>query len=548
MKSDTPELISTGNAFTVKYKGNFLYSSKDPLGNVARIIANTTIHEKTLIFIPGIGLGYGVKELLKKLPNSCFIICVEIDRNLMDLCLNHGELKDLNDKRLIILRTDGIGSVIQALSTIGVHNVRRMQTVKLSASYQLFAEYYTRIQEVLQTEIKNYWQNKMTMIFMGKLLVKNIITNLPYLAHAGDIAQVKTSLPIAVIGAGPSLDSSIRLLKEIQDRVLILVVDTALSTLCAHSLLPDFILSLEAQFINIQDFITDNRPEIPLLCDCSVSPQVMRLCKSIFCFSSQFYDLQLLKRLNQLGLLPSPIPALGSVGIAAVYCALQITSGPVLLAGLDFSYGGKKTHAKNTYFHKLISTSALRLNPAEHQNFQTIYNRPLLEIKDKKGNPLQSDLILHSYAENLSRLVALNRTRVYDISSGGLDCGAEQYDDIPKLKALLAGCKKSSFSLPGRADNKHRHHYSPAVITRFLDQELLLLQQALDLINPLLENGGETEGRFKPEEFEKLEKIDYVFFHLPHKTALPAYTKSLLQHIKAYCLYYRTKLKQAKSK
>jgi len=548
MKTDAPELINTGNAFTVKYKGKFLYSSKDPLGNVTKVIANTIIREKTLIFIPGIGLGYGLKELLKKLPRSCFIICVEIDQKLMDLCLHHAELKGLDDKRLIILRTDGIRSVMHTLSSFGVHNVRRMQTIKLSASNQLFAKGYGKIQDALQTEIKNYWQNRMTMIFMGKIFVKNIIVNLPYLSFAHDIEQLKTTLPIAVIGAGPSLDRSIYLLKEIQDNVLILAVDTALSTLCAHSIKPDFIFSLEAQFINIQDFITDKHPEIPLLCDCSVAPQVMRLFKSIFCFSSQFYDLNILKRLKQAKLLPSSIPALGSVGIAAVYCSLRITGGPVLLAGLDFSYVGKKTHAKNTYFHKFISTSALRFTPAEHINFQTLYKRPLLEIKDKKGGSLQSDLILHSYAENLSRLISLNKTRVYDISSSGLDCGAKQCDSIAKLKALLAGCNKSSFSLQDTSTNDRRQHYSSTVITQFLDQEEILLQQALDIINPLLKNHGEVKGRFGDKEFEELKDIDYVFFHLPHKTMLPDYTKSLLEHMRAYCLYYRTKIKQAKTR
>jgi hypothetical protein len=546
MKSGLPELIHTGNAYTIKYKGIFLYSSKNPLGHVSRIIANTPIYEKTLIFIPGIGLGYGIMELLHKLPPHCFIICVETDQNLMDLYLTHAEREGLDDKRLIILRTESIQAVVQALFSFGLDNIRRMKTVKLCASYQLFSQSYAKIEETLQSHIRNYWQNKMTVIFMGKLLIKNIITNLPYLASAYDMEQLTTTLPIAVVGAGPSLDKSIPLLKAIHDKVLILAVDTVLSTLCAYSLKPDFIFSLEAQFINLQDFIADKEAGIPLLCDCSVTPQVMRLFKHIFCFSSQFSELSLLTRLKQLNLLPSPIPALGSVGIAAVYCALKITRGPVLLAGLDFCYGGKKTHAKNTYFHKLMTTHALRFSPSEHINFQAVHNRPLIGIKDKKGKSVQSDLIFYSYAENFSRLVALNKARVYDISAGGLDCGAEQCDSLSQLKTILTDVKKSSFSLQQILAQNHQPRYSSDAITQFFHQEELLLDRALAIVNLRLKNSCEGKGRFTDEEYKTLKAVDYVFFHLPHKTVLPDYTKSLLEHIRAYCLYYRAKIKQAK--
>ncbi len=539
MKQEEPELVTTGSSFTVKYKGKFLYSSKNPIGNVLRLVSNLTIRDRTLIFVPGAGLGYGLKELLEKLPPDCYILCVEADQKLMDLFLRAGTLPRLTDKRLVLMRTAAPDALLKSLTDIGVHNFRRVQMVVLCAAYKLWTPLYNSMRDLLENRIKTYWQNKITTIFMGRLMVKNYFSNLPRMVRARDISRLKTDLPVVVAGAGPSLDRAVETIKKLRPRVCILAADTALNNLLGHGITPDYILSLEAQFINMEDFIPNSRFDIPLLCDLSVTPQLLRRFENIYFFASEFHELKLFTHLKEFGLLPSTIPPLGSVGIAAVYCALTITSGPVVLAGLDFGYPGNKTHAKHTYFHNIILTRGSRLRTGEQINFQAIAGRPLLTVNAGNGKPLLTDLVLFSYAENLRQLAALHPRRMFVISPEGVDCGVKRYtaesaisDVVPVMSAAVSAWREEDlFCTPNR-------------ILEFLRAQEVLLTNALGVVDNLLKHAAEDRGELTPEEFEALQAVDYTYFHLAHKTTLPCYTKSLLHHVKAFCYYYRAKIAQ----
>jgi hypothetical protein len=546
MNKELPELVNTGKGFTVKYKGKYLYSNIDPVGKIKKLISQLIIQDKTLIFIPCLGLGYGLKMLLKKLPPHCFVICVEADEKLMSLNLKHGEGKDLKHKRLVLVQSQNVAAIIKALHSLGIQNVRRVQRLILCGGYSLFQDTYDLMQQALEKEIKTYWQNRITLLFLGRLLVKNIFANLPSLITAHDLKYLKTEVPIVVVGAGPSLDATIPLLKEIQEKVFILATDTALGTLLAYSLVPDLIFSLEAQFFNIQDFILDQSINIPILCDLSVTPQVLRLFKAAYFFSSQFYNLEILERLKQHNLLPVTIPPLGSVGIAAVYCALQITNAPVLLAGLDFSFGGKKTHAKNTIFHKLMLINSERFCPSEQINFKALLKRPLLSLNDKTGKPILSDLIFHSYLESLSRLISLYPERVYDLSPLGIASGAKPGHDLSLLKDLLPNYEKENSRLVDRQIPPEAAGYSPNSLVQFFNEEEKLLKEALEITYSLLKEKKRDSGVLDGSSFAKLKAVDYTYFHLPHNISLPRYTRSFLQHIQAFCRYYLTKVKQVK--
>jgi hypothetical protein len=539
MKREEPELVTTGGSYTVKYKGRFLYSSKNPTGNVLRLVSGLTIRDKTLVFVPGVGLGYGLKELLEKLPPDCHILCVEADQKLMNLCLREGKLSGLTDKRLVLIRTAEPDAVLKSLSGIGMSTVRRVQMVALCAAYQLEAPLYNSMRDLLENRIKTYWQNKITTIFMGRLMVKNYFSNLPQLVRAYDLGRLKTDLPLVVAGAGPSLDRCIQTIKRIRTRVRILAADTALNNLLGHGITPDFILSLDAQFFNMEDFISNSRFDIPLICDLAVTPQVVRRFKTVYFFSSEFYELRLFTHLKEFGLLPLSIPPLGSVGIAAVYCALLMTTGPVFLAGLDFGYPGRRTHAKNTYFHTIILTQGSRLKTGEQINFGAIAGRPLLTVDAVNGKPLLTDLVLFSYAENLRQLVGQHGDRIFAISPEGADCGAKRY---AAGSPPPAGAPALAADVPGSAQEYPSG--TPGRILEFLRAEEALLANALEAVDTRLQSAAGDRGELAPEEFEALKAVDYAYFHLPHKTTLPCYTRSLLRHVKAFCHYYRTKIAQ----
>ncbi|HUV07723.1 MAG TPA: 6-hydroxymethylpterin diphosphokinase MptE-like protein, partial [Spirochaetia bacterium] len=319
MDSDEPLLIDTGRGFTVKYKNRYLYSSVDPVRSIEERIRSLEFGDETLVFVPSLGLGYGLRDLLARLPGSCHILCVEVDQRLMALALKRNPVPLPLSPRLTVVRSESDEQIVSVLHSLGVDRFRRVLTVRLSGGYYLNRGTYDSFARCLEEEVHTFWKNKMTLFHMGELWIRNILQNLDQIRRSSDITSLGTALPVLVTGAGPSLEENLGLIRKIRERVVVLTVDTALSVLEGGGIKPDIILALEAQIANLQDFIGHTSSGVPLLCDISCSPSVVRLfAESSFFFSSSFYPLELFSRMKAAGLLPEPIPPLGSVGVAAV--------------------------------------------------------------------------------------------------------------------------------------------------------------------------------------------------------------------------------------
>ena len=71
-----------------------------------------------------------------------------------------------------------------------------------------------------------------------------------------EIDNNKTAL---VIGAGPSLEESIKFLKENNDNIFIISTDTSYPTLLKHKIIPQVVVSIDAQIFSREHFIGINK-------------------------------------------------------------------------------------------------------------------------------------------------------------------------------------------------------------------------------------------------------------------------------------------------
>jgi len=349
---------------------------------------------------------------------------------------------------LTIVRLDAPEGAAATLRSLGPWRFRRLLRVPLCRGYQLQPELYQRIQEALEEEIRLFWQNKITLVDMSRLWLKNLFTNLACLPDAASLEALRVSEPVLVTGAGPSLERSLGEIRRIRGRVRVLASDTSLPTLVTSGILPDFVCVLEAQIHNLGDFVPAFVPSLPLLCDLTSSPTVLRRFPNRAFFSSRFAPLRLFGRLERHGLLPTPLPPLGSVGVSAVQLALQLTRGPVLLAGLDFAYGPGQTHARGTAPHLAGLIHGRRMHPPGMESFEALSRRPLLRLQGRNAEAVASDLVLRSYALQLRRLIE-PAGRVFDIGGEGLPCGATPLETREEVDRLLRECGPEALGTAG---------------------------------------------------------------------------------------------------
>ncbi len=502
MPDGPPVLRQTEQGPTLDWGPLSLYPSSDPREYARRRARLVSPRPDTLFFVPSVGLGYGLAELLDHLPPRSAVLCLDVRQEIMALAERAGLPRD---PRLLIARTDSTEGAAEALRRLGGAGLRRVVRQPLCTGYRIAPELYDRLQAFLEEEIRRYWRNRLTLIALGSLQVRNLLANIAALPGARDLGALKTDMPVLVAGAGPSLDGSLEAMKRLRSRFVLVAADTALPALDAAGILPDLVVAIEAQAANLQDFIgRSDDGRIALACDLSAWPALTRLFPGrLFLFSSSFAPLRIFDRLRLAGLLPCPFPALGSVGVSAVSAALRLTPAPVFLTGLDFSFPRGRTHARGSTWHLAMLSGASREAPVEQAAYAAFAARPLITEPGKNGAPVRTDTLLRSYRDNLALELAGSAGRVSDLGADGLATGAvpvslrefeKRIGDAPPAQGLCAAAERP---------------FSPEAVAGFLSAEQSALRETAEAAAAAA-RGGPTG-----ELARLLRNADYAWAHFP---------------------------------
>ncbi len=536
MPGEEPLLRQTAQGPTLSWRGIQFYPSADPMEYARRKARVFSCAPKTLVFVPSVGLGHGLTELVQKLPEGCAVLCIEVFQEVMGTAVRPGLPRD---PRLIIVRTDDPAAAAAALQRLGPGRFRRVTELPLSAGYRLAPELYARIRRGLEHELKRYWQNRLTMIALGNLQVRNLIANLPLLAQATDFSAFSTDMPVVVAGAGPSLEETMPALARLRERFLLVAVDTALPCLMTLGIHPDVVIALEAQAANLKDFVPGLAQETLLACDLSSFPVAARLAAGRLCFfSSVFAPLRIFERMEAAGLRPKAIPALGSVGVAGVHAALRLTRGEVFLTGLDFAFSKGRTHARGSPPHLRMLTDGTRISPVGLDAYRAIAGRPLVRAASKDGDRVLTDTVLQSYRDSLEAEAEGAVGRIADCGAWGLDLGIRRIP-VNELEERLAVGRSSRARLQKDCTRRYRVEALPA----FLASEGRLLERVIEETSRYT-----SQGSVIPDELRLLlSEVDYSWVHFPDEPDAASPGPGFLARVRVAAAYYAERLRRIAS-
>jgi hypothetical protein len=237
---------------------------------------------------------------------------------------------------------------------------------------------------------------------------------------------------------------------------------------------------------------------------------------------------------------PATMPALGSVGVAGLRAALELTKAPVFLAGLDFSYPGKRSHAKGSPFHSHLLQSAGRFQPPEQVGYEALANRPLLQLTEGLDRPVLTDLVLHSYAQKTEELIA-GEDRIYGFSedglvAGGLVAGVKRITGPEMLRRLTPESRAARLLVRSGAIDQigRRERWC-----RFVENEKALLEKGIAELEKLLKNagGGGAAERGGGDQFT-LNALDYLSYSFadekPTSSSAGSYYARMLDSAKRF--------------
>ena len=505
------EKIETSQGFSVSYKEHFLYSKYNPSKNIISAIEKLQLLPGTLILCCSPLLGYGIAELLQKLPENCLVILCEAEVALYDFSEREGSLK-ITDKRVLVIPLEKLSELpleIYKFAKSGLY--KRVIRLDLSAGVQFNSDFYNRLFSACSDSLMTFWKNRITLTKFGRRYSKNLFENLHYLAESKPITDFFGSIdkPIIVFGAGESTQT---LLDELKNQArtsdyYILCADTALQPLIKNGIRPDGVFIEEAQSVIMKAFIGTLKAfdKTRIFAGLSSLPNLVHKtgAENTSFFFTEYAEGSFFDSLKKKSFMPPANLPFGSVGLTAVYYAIKFRKSeevPVYIAGLDFSYSIGLTHTKGALAHILRLVHANRLVPP--QNYAAAYGLGAEKICGKDGCAVITTPTLKSYAAMFQSYFS-GKKNLFDAGKSGIDLGlpAARIDSF-LADAPRKGGKVREAEAPGNSFEKE--------IDNFLAGE----RRALGELRDLLTGHTELKGEELLEEIKKLASPrEYLYLH-----------------------------------
>ncbi len=433
------KLVPAKDGECVVWGKHSLYHPRRPREAADRRAASVPIESGTLYVIVSPLTGYGITTLISRLPATSVCVAVEVERELFDVPFR------IDSSALPVVRETDIVTTAERVLEYTPDFVRRVRVVALSGTYSRRRKRYDEIIEILRSEIATRWRNKATRIHFGRKWVRHLFRNIcletPSFWPGGDPSGPVDGQPLVVCGAGESLESSLDWIATNRNRFYLMAVDTALGTLVESGIAPDGVVALEAQLINVADFLPGLPPTTDLYYDLTVHPNVPRIAaphrrRPIL---SDFSPLSLIRRAAEHAPVRGPVRQFGSVGNTAVHLATLFGNGPIILVGMDFSYVAGKPHARGALSHRLSLSRSARL--AGPLLFEHSAGRPKQRIQRDAGQFRVTEGTMRRQAELLPS--ALSGRTARSAPRSGPTIGVESVT-LEELTRFLKGERGAS--------------------------------------------------------------------------------------------------------
>ena len=342
------EYTKDGNK-TIQVENNgkklYLHSKYSPIKEAEKYYKDFKVRYGTLVICFGFGLSYYVEELSKKINKTDDIIVYEPDKELFDIVMkNINIINILNNKDIrIIFDLKGIKA---GLLGRPVDKKVEIMPIYEKIYEEHIIEFMKQVKSSIDTDLITVNTKERFKTEWGR----NDFANLDSILNSYNICDFEgifKDKPIVVVGAGPSLNKNIHLLKEIEGKVCIICCFSAAKALEKQGIKPNFLVTVDSKQYGLEEY----EANIPLLYIKEAGKELLQNHKAekLFCLSIDEIFLRNILEANEK---VSFIPMSGTVASFAAGTAGYFGASEIILIGQDFSWTKEKAHADGTV-HKI---------------------------------------------------------------------------------------------------------------------------------------------------------------------------------------------------
>ncbi|MDA3833442.1 MAG: DUF115 domain-containing protein, partial [Spirochaetales bacterium] len=369
-----------------------LHKQTNPEGEADDFLARIPESHTGFVAMLGMGLGYAPRGILEKRPLVQHLAVFDREPGIFLQALNHMDLSTLLSNKKLIL---GIGRDINVSTTLAP----AFRTLQLEgsnvfhhlASFDFDPDVYQNLKEQLFSHLNSLNVGGTTTKVLGRDFFNNRFKHITTIHHdllLEHLAGVFADVPAILVAGGPSLDQNIHLLKQAQNKALIIAVDTALPALLKNGVTPHFLTSIDPNNLTYEKFadVTPQAHDISLICSSWVNPKTPQnfpAKQTFWTFTAKPMEAWLNRLLG--GKLftggASTVAHLNLVATDILGC------DPIIFLGQDLAYPKTASHANGTVLQGNAPTDTLDASNTEGQVVRGIdgtmlrTNRSFLSMK-----------------------------------------------------------------------------------------------------------------------------------------------------------------------
>ena len=202
--------------------------------------------ENSLYLVSGFGTGQHIAQLLRDIDACSIIVIIDFDIPRLKWMFSQKDCSDVLDHKQVLLLT--CDKDFDLLETVDLVYKTNIQTCIFSPLFTqnetLYYAFFTRL--CRQFDMRKKLQS--TLVGDSNIWQHNAIKNLSALLNSPSLDPLKGTfkdLPLVLVSAGPSLDTAIPFLRQVQDKAIIVSMNSSFRTLFKNGIHSHFTLAID---------------------------------------------------------------------------------------------------------------------------------------------------------------------------------------------------------------------------------------------------------------------------------------------------------------
>lgn len=314
---------------------------------IEKIKQNSNISSKLIMY--GFGNGMFARKYIEEMADDYEMIIYEPLVSVFDYVMHSFDISDIILNTRVKLYVDGLGHEKDFTNFLsGEIKLQDVKTtiIEIYENYGLlygdrFNDFLTSVNRCLCGVIID----TQFIAESGEFVNENIENNMTYYINSRSLLELKgkgSGIPAIVVGAGPSLDKNVDVLRKAKNRAVIIATDSAVRTLARNGLVPDVIVTMDP-YKDETYLASDICEGVPLIASLHSGWRLVDGHKGP-CFFTNSTDRMTNAFSIEHEIFVQSLKMGGSVAHLAFSLANHLGCEPIIFAGMDLAYPGNQSH------------------------------------------------------------------------------------------------------------------------------------------------------------------------------------------------------------